>query len=261
MRVLKLRARAREVDEAVLKTAQELCAAWWMRWRLPGGTDAPLARLVEMTESDCALNAAHWQGSFHAEVDSRGVGHAICLSKPEQLIESALGRPLVDLDLRLALAERMLFDLVELFALRVRMEPCRSTLQTSEVSGYQWMDRRTSVRQLALELNGMTAVLWRWTAAAVDMLGPDLAITMKPSNSNRALALVGRLETHCQVLLNLEGLKWKDLTDCAPGDVLVGHHGLNTPVSLMVDGRPVALDLLLGDCAGERTVRIAELTE
>lgn len=256
MRALRLRARAREVDAVVLESVQALCASWWERWKLVGGDEVPRVRLQMLGESEDSQPHSEPSALEFAEIDESGIGYAVVVVDANVLLRSVLGRTTQDAKFGETLVNRLFEDLVDSCRRMTVIRASAQMLDCRVLQGRQWNDPRTSARQFAIEQDGSLLAWGRLSAAAVDALGPE---PLGVSNSASTLSVAdafSHVEAACEVHLHLGELRWSDVSGCKKGDLLLGRHGLEAPVSLLVEGQVAPLSMQLYDLDGEWSVRI-----
>lgn len=256
MRALRLRARAKEVDAAVLNAVQALCSSWWGRWNIAGGDDEPSIRIQSLDADEGFRTDPDSPSPGFAEIDDEGVGYAISVADATTLVESVIGRRFNDANVKALFAEKILLDLVESFRKLTAIQPSAHVVDSDGLSGPLWSDPRTSARKFALERNGSLLVRGHLSAVAVDALGPEPACASSAENSSATLDALHMIEAACQVHLHLEGLKWSELAHCKEGDLLLGKHGLEAPATILVEGQTAPLSMQLYDLDGEWCVRV-----
>jgi hypothetical protein len=256
MRALRLRARAKEVDAVVLKSVQGLCASWWQRWKLVGGDEAPSVSLQALgAGKDSPLHSEPLALGF-AEIDEFGVGYAVGVADASVLLRSVLGRTIQDAKFGEFLVSRLFQDLVNGCRQMTSIRASAQMLDCRVPQGRQWTDARASARQFTFEQNGSQLAWGRLSAAAVDALGPEPMGVYSTTKTLSVAEAFSHVEADCQVHLHLEGLRWSDVSSCKKGDLLLGKHGLEAPVSLLVEGRVAPLSMQLYDLDGAWSVRI-----
>jgi hypothetical protein len=258
MRVLRLRGRAPEIDEAVSRSAQKIADEWWSRWSLDPAMEAPRAEICLHHDEQSRAITGSQDGFRQAVMDSEGVGYAFWALQPVQILERALGAGFIDGALSESLAERMSEDLTRAIGDVVGLLPCRACLSVHEVTGIDWDDPRTSAREIVLLVGDEPCVRWRWSAAAVDVLTQSPAMNSQSSARIPELGRLMSIEANCQFHLALTGLHWRDIAGCEAGDVLLGQHGVKVPVTLTAANRQLPLIFELDLEAGERAIRLIE---